>query len=107
MLFGTFFLVLTALATLGFALHYLVDLIAAVPFAVAVHAFFTPRSADIERERRQALITGGLAFLAWVLLLRFGTSLLLSSTVLAWALAAVVCIPALVLEGRLYRRLSA
>jgi hypothetical protein len=41
-----------------------------------------------------------------VLLLRFGTSLLLSSTVLAWTLAAVVCIPALVLEGRLYRRLA-
>jgi hypothetical protein len=107
MLFGTFFLVLTALATLGFALHYLVDLIAAVPFAVVIHAFFTPRSADIERERRQALIAGGVGFLVWMLLLRFGTSLLLSSTVLAWALAAVVCIPALVLEGRLYRRLSA
>ena len=107
MLFGAFFLVCTALATLGFALHYLVDLIAAVPFAVAIHAFFTPWSADIERERRQALVVGGMGFLAWVLLLRFGTSLLLSSTVLAWALTALVCIPALVLESRLYRRLSA
>ncbi len=104
---GALFLVLTALATLGFALHYLVDLIAAVPFAVAIQAYFTPRSSDIERERLQALVAGGLGFLAWMLLLRFGTSLLLSSTVLAWALAAVVCIPALVLEGRLYRRLSA
>jgi hypothetical protein len=62
---------------------------------------------DIERERRQALTAGVLGFLAWVLLLRFGTPLLLSSAVLAWALAVVVCIPALVLEGRLYRRLSA
>lgn len=104
---GAFFLALTALATLGFALHYLVDLLAAGPFAVAIHALFTPRSADIERERRHALVAGGVGLLAWVLLLRFGTSLLLSSTVLAWVFAAVVCIPALVLAGRMYRRLRA
>ncbi len=66
-----------------------------------------PLHIHVERERSQALVVSGLGFMAWMLLLRFGTSLLLSSTVLAWALAAVVCIPALVLEGRLYRRLSA
>jgi hypothetical protein len=102
--FGVSFLVLTVLATLGFGLHYLVDLIAAVPFAVAVHAFFTPRSEGVERERRQALIVSGVCFVAWLLLLRFGTSILLSSTVLAWALAAATCVPALVLEFRLHRR---
>jgi hypothetical protein len=107
LVFGALFLVLTMLATLGFALHYLVDLIAAVPFAVAVHAFFTPRSPEVERERRQALIVGGLGFVAWLLLLRFGTPLLLSSTVLAWALAGMVCVPSLVLERRLYRRCQA
>jgi hypothetical protein len=105
--FGTLFLVLTMLATLGFALHYLVDLIAAVPFAVAVHAFFIPRSTQVERERRQALLVGGLSFVAWLLLVRFGTPLLLSSTVLAWALAGMACVPALVLEVRLYWRTQA
>jgi hypothetical protein len=104
LVFGVLFLVLTVLGTLGFALHYLVDLIAAVPFAVAIQAFFIPRSPELERERRQALLVGALSFVAWVLLLRFGTAVLLSSTVLAWALAAMTCLPALVLEVRLYRR---
>jgi hypothetical protein len=105
--FGASFLVLTVLATLGFGLHYLVDLIAAVPFAVMVHAFFTPRGEGAERERRQALIVSTVCFVAWLLLLRFGTALLLSSTVLAWALAAATCIPSLVLEARLYRQSKA
>jgi hypothetical protein len=103
LVFGVLFLVLTALATLGFALHYLVDLIAAVPFAVALQALFLPRSLNVERERLQALLVGGLSFVAWALLVRFGTSLLLSSVVLAWALAVATCVPSLVLERKLYR----
>lgn len=102
--FGASFLVLTMLATLGFALHYLVDLIAAVPFAVAVHALFTPWGQAFERERLQALLVSTVCFVAWMLVLRFGTGVLLSSPVLAWALALVACVPALVLERRLYRR---
>jgi hypothetical protein len=105
--FGASFLVLTMLATLGFGLHYLVDLIAAVPFAVALHAFFTPRGEQVERARWQALIVSGVSFVAWLLLVRFGTRLLSLSTVLAWVLAAVTCMPALVLEARLFRRTRA
>jgi len=107
LVFGASFLGLTMLATLGFALHYLVDLIAAVPFAVAVHALFTPGGQAFERERLQALLVSTVCFVAWLLLVRLGTGVLLSSTVLAWALALVACVPALVLERRLYRRTRA
>jgi len=106
-LFGASFLVLTMLATLGFGLHYLVDLIAAVPFAVALHAFFTPGGEQVERARRQALLVSGVSFVAWLLLIRFGTGILSLSTVLAWALAAATCVPSLVLEARLFRRTQA
>jgi hypothetical protein len=102
--FGASFLVLTMLATLGFGLHYLVDLIAAVPFAAALHAFFTPRGERVERARRHALLVSGVSFVAWLLLVRFGTRILSLSTVLAWALAAVACVPSLVLEARLLRQ---
>jgi len=65
--FGAFVLVFTVLATLGLGYHYVVDLVAAVPFAAVAQAVGTrvtePRSARL----RWQVIGGGVALsLAWV-----------------------------------------
>jgi PAP2 superfamily len=64
------YLVLTILATLGFGEHYVVDLVAAVPYALAVHAVCLPGPSPA---RRDAILLGILLTLGWVLSLRFAT----------------------------------
>jgi hypothetical protein len=73
---ATAFLSLTLLAALGLGEHYLVDLVVAVPFAVAAMAACT-------RQFRRAAIAGGLT-LAWLLYLRFGLPVLIPSPLAAW-----------------------
>ena len=66
------YLALTVLATIGFGEHYVVDLIAAVPYALALAAIC---STSASRSHRSAIVTGVALTLAWILALRFGTSL--------------------------------
>jgi hypothetical protein len=67
------FAVLTALATVGSGEHYLVDLIAAVPFLVALEAATAHRI--IPLRRRIAPLTAGIGFyLLWVAIARNGPS---------------------------------
>jgi len=65
--FGAFVLVFTVLATLGLGYHYVVDLVAAVPFAAVAQAVGT-RATDPRAARlRWQVIGGGVALsLAWV-----------------------------------------
>jgi hypothetical protein len=65
------FLILTILATLGFGEHYVVDLVAAVPYALAVQAICARRDLAGSREYRRAIWIGLGLTLWWMALLRF------------------------------------
>ena len=71
---------LTILATLGIGQHYLVDLVVAVPFALAIHAAF-------ERDWSIAGIGIGLT-MVWLLTLRCGFAGMLEYGWLWWMVAA-------------------
>ena len=83
------FLALTILATLGFGEHYVVDLVAAVPYALALLAI----SGASHPRRRLAMAMGIGLTLGWVALLRFGVPLFESTTFtwLASLATLVVC----------------
>ncbi|HEY3930419.1 MAG TPA: phosphatase PAP2 family protein [Candidatus Koribacter sp.] len=98
----TFILVIgTVLATLGTGQHYLVDLIAAVPFSLLVQAL----ASNSFRVPRQAwtvpFIVGLLLTLIWLALVSFGVRLLWSSLAIPWLLSAAT----LLLSGFFYVRL--
>jgi len=73
---------LTFLAALGFGGHYFVDLVVAVPLAVAVQAFALRVRSWASHERRMAFWGGVSLTLGWIVALRFG--LFLNAPVLAW-----------------------
>jgi hypothetical protein len=74
------FLTLTVLATLGFGEHYVVDLVAAVPYALALAASCVPPQ---QKRNRAAIAAGVLLTFAWIFALRFGTPLF-ASTAFTW-----------------------
>jgi hypothetical protein len=80
--------VLTAVAgiTLLYTLscHYLVDMVAAIPFTLAVYAMVENRMPWSHPARRLALCAGASCFAFWLGVLRFGTQLLLASPVVSW-----------------------
>lgn len=64
---GVFVLVFTVLATLGLGYHYVIDLVAAVPFAAAAQAVATRvRDARVARLRWRAIGVGVGLSLAWI-----------------------------------------
>jgi hypothetical protein len=82
----------TLLATL--ACHYFVDMIAAVPFTLAVYGLVENRLPRNHPARRLAFCAGAACFGTWLIVLRFGTALLLISPVISWtacALTAALC----------------
>ena len=83
---------LTLLYTLS--CHYLVDMVAAVPFTLAVYAMVENRMPWSDPARRSALCAGAACFAAWLGVLRFGTALLLISPLISWtafALTVALC----------------
>jgi hypothetical protein len=78
---------LTLLYTLS--CHYLVDMVAAVPFTLAVYAAVENRMPWNDPARRLALCAGAACFAAWLGVLRFGTALLLVSPVISWTAFAL------------------
>ncbi|HWD00365.1 MAG TPA: phosphatase PAP2 family protein, partial [Candidatus Sulfopaludibacter sp.] len=77
------YLVLTILATIGFGEHYVVDLIAAVPYALALAAICASSG---WRKHRRAVFTGLASTIAWILLLRFATPLFHSAP-FSWSIS--------------------
>ncbi|MGD0128452.1 MAG: phosphatase PAP2 family protein [Terriglobia bacterium] len=78
------YLILTVLITLGSGEHYLIDLVVALPFALAVQAGF---SVPIRELPRSLLVWSGAAgTLAWLGFLRFARPVWLGSIVLDWSL---------------------
>jgi hypothetical protein len=70
------YLALTILATIGFGEHYVVDLIAAVPYALALAAVCATNG---WRNNWRAIASGAGVTLAWIVALRFGTFLFQSA----------------------------
>uniref|UniRef100_Q01VD1 Inositolphosphotransferase Aur1/Ipt1 domain-containing protein n=1 Tax=Solibacter usitatus (strain Ellin6076) TaxID=234267 RepID=Q01VD1_SOLUE len=85
---------LMVLATLGRGEHYLIDLVVAVPYALATLAL----SSDV-REGRLPLIAAGAAVLAWVAALRY----VKIPAVLSWPLVVATIVLSFGLERRLAR----
>jgi len=63
--------------------HYLVDVIAAAPFTVAIAALTGERRAS----RGLVAGAGAVLFVAWLLLVRFGTPVLMASVAVPWFFA--------------------
>lgn len=96
------FLVLTALATLGLGEHYLIDLVVAVPFTVAMTAATATSIPSEAAERRRALFGGGVLTGVWLVLLRSGFNWMHASPALSWFLVATT----LAISLELHRRLA-
>lgn len=80
------YMVLTMLACLGFGEHYVIDLVAAVPYAMTLQAICAPAALRSLREWKQAIVAGLAVTIVWLAVVRFGTPLF-HSTVFAWALS--------------------
>ncbi len=94
-------LALTLLATLGLGLHYAIDLVVAVPFALAVQAACA-RQLPLTAQARQLALGGGvLLTAAWLVLLRYAVPLFQGVPGLSWVLIALTVGAALALESRL------
>jgi cytochrome P450 len=97
------FVIGTFLATLGLGEHYLVDLVVALPFALAIQAACTPAWPSLHRQRRAALLGGAGLVAAWYVILFYGIPLLLLSPPLSWGLTLGTLVAVVWLQRRLYR----
>ncbi len=67
--------------TLAFGEHYLIDLVVAVPYSLAMQAVCTTTVPFRCSERRNAAIAGGVMTFGWIAILRFGYPCMLSGSV--------------------------
>ncbi|MGA9355712.1 MAG: phosphatase PAP2 family protein [Terriglobales bacterium] len=95
------FLCGTVFATLALGEHYLIDLVVAVPFMMALQAAWTVGVPFAESRRRRALIVGTVLTALWIVLLRFGLSLFFVTPVIPWSLVALTVSWSFVLEWQL------
>jgi hypothetical protein len=100
-----FFLLLfvagTVLATLGLGEHYFIDLVAAFPFALMIHAACALDLPWFDRRRLMPLLSGLLLLLGWIALLRFGPRIVWISQLVPWALIVATIVLCLALAPRL------
>jgi hypothetical protein len=91
---ATVYLLITALATVGFGEHYFVDLIVAVPLAVAVYGSC---SESVPAKRRRLVTTAATVMtICWLLALR--TDAVIWSSQLAWVAVLTTLIGSLALK---------
>jgi hypothetical protein len=100
------FLILTVPATLGSGQHYVVDLVVAVPFAVAVQALASLWPGPGTAAARWALLAALAGTLAWLALIRFGTQLMWRWPALPWILCLETVAGYLALERKMAASLS-
>ena len=77
-------LILTVLSTLGTGEHYLVDLVVAYPFSLAIQAIATALVA--KRNWQIPLLAGAAMSAAWFAILRYGVPLMWKARPLSWIL---------------------
>ena len=99
-LFGVLFFVFTEMATLGLGEHYLIDLVATLPFAIAIEALCARGITWSDPRRYVAFAAGTSLFAGWLILLRSLAWLTLPVWLLWLAVAVSVLVPFL-LERRL------
>ena len=90
------FTALTGLATLGLGEHYFIDLVVAIPYALAILAFSCALP-----DRKLPLYAGAGMLLFWLLALRFATF----PPVIAWTLVVITVAAGFRFEAWLARRL--
>lgn len=99
------FLLITVFATLGTGQHYLVDLVASLPFAVSVQAaaflLFRAQSAAGRSRLITAAIAGLAITFAWLGIVRFGVGIALESPLIPWSLMLAAISSALWLRHRM------
>jgi PAP2 superfamily len=78
------FVVTTALDTLGTGEHYLIDLVVAFPFAVAVQSLCAGRMRMNSRSLRTPLVGGSVLTFVWLLLLRFAAGIFMLTPLVPW-----------------------
>ncbi len=94
-------LIITALAALGLGLDYLIDLIVAVPFSVAVRGIASLLGRKHESASKRAVLWGGLMTIAWLAVLRIDVGFLIAVPGLVWALSIGTISFSVLLEKRL------
>ncbi len=93
------YLAVTAVATLAGGEHYLVDLVAAFPFALALWAVCCPPRWTPPRVL--TIVGSPLALLLWIAIIRFFPGLLWSSVILPWLLSALLVGGSIYVFGRI------
>ena len=78
------FVLITVFDTLGTGEHYLIDLVVAFPFAVAMQALCARPVRRQSKMFRVALVSEITLVVAWFILLRYATNLFLLTPVLPW-----------------------
>jgi len=101
-LFAGMFLVLTVLATLGFGEHYLIDLVVAVPFALAMEAIATSDSPQIFRHRLAFGLAATVMVAGWIVYLRLAP-VSWPSPALLWGAIAITVVSSILMERALNR----
>jgi hypothetical protein len=67
------FMIATLISTLGLGEHYLIDLVVAIPFTVAVDGLVSLISSTVTNRRQVVATIGGATITgAWLLVLRYG-----------------------------------
>ena len=99
------YLALTVLITLGSGEHYLIDLVVALPFCLAVQTAFSVPGRELPRSL--PLWAGSLGTLAWLGFLRYATPVWLGSAVLDWSLLVSTVAGSVLLERRAYQKFCA
>jgi hypothetical protein len=99
-------LAITALATLGFGEHYLVDLFVAVPFALLAQGLAASGVPWRNTGRMACVGTGALAVMAWLTYLRLPSPPLAGRGALIWSLLLGSAAASVILESRLQRAMA-
>ena len=95
------FLVFTLFATLGLGEHYLIDLVVAVPFSVALQGAFSTGIPIHHPVRRAAWAAGAVVVALWLIALRIPGTVFQGSAMLSWGAITCTIVPFLILEQRL------
>ena len=91
----------TAFDTLATGEHYLFDLVVALPFTLCMQACMARTVSFARRERWMPALAGGMLFLAWLAVARYGFHWLVTSRLLAWSLVTASSVLSLFWATRL------